>query len=627
MKEGFTAKLRAIGPFLLVAIAIQLLFWLVLLPIMEAKVPLGDVTRFDRIEAATLSQPTYAAVTRARFTEVETPWSDCCTRGYRAVRYHMPLDRVPPDGLLIAEPGQADNLWIYVNGGLLYGEGRMDRAHPTYHGNITRGYFVPAAMLRQGDNRIEVILVRSAMPWFDAGGMIAAPHDKVAAAFASRTFRLNDLAIANAGLAATLALLALVVALRSDARAVALWSAALLISFVLLIVHYRMVDPPFSPTVRLDWYFALTNLQPVAWFGLLTSWSATRPRWLSLIGLPLWLGMIAFVAWQLRIADGTGFDVAGEWTDVFRIVVTLTGVLIFMIQLVRHGPAGRMLEAAVLLLCVTLLMMAAVYELVWDEVFNPMEQTMGLFLLAFAIALIARNVRLFQSQQSLNILLSTQLAERTAALEAAHARETQVVRAQAHQAERQRIMRDMHDGLGSQLMSMLLMARRGEAKPPVVAEGLQSVIDEMRLMIDSMDSVGESLSSAFTIFRDRMQARVEGSGKQFNWSDLYPGTLPDYGPRDVLQVFRIMQEAVTNALKHSSGDRIDVQIIPSPDPATALRITLADNGSGMGAANPRGRGMANMAARADSIGARLTSESDANGVRIILDLPPGKPGA
>jgi signal transduction histidine kinase len=180
-------------------------------------------------------------------------------------------------------------------------------------------------------------------------------------------------------------------------------------------------------------------------------------------------------------------------------------------------------------------------------------------------------------------------------------------------------MRDMHDGLGSQLMSMLLMTRRGQSEPAVIADGLQSVIDEMRLMIDSMDSVGESLSSALSIFRERTQSRVEGAGFVFEWTN-ETERLPDYGPRDVLQIFRILQEAVVNALKHSGGDRIAVRITPASDPAFALRIEVADNGGGMKGANARGRGLVNMAARAESLGGALTLD-DTSGTRVTLDLP------
>ena len=278
------------------------------------------------------------------------------------------------------------------------------------------------------------------------------------------------------------------------------------------------------------------------------------------------------------------------------------------------------------MLCASLIGHDALMTLIDGHYGDHVKRALPVLLLGFVTPFFAGNVRLFRSMSEFNQLLQRQLAERTAELEQAHEREKAVVSAAAQLGERQRIMRDMHDGLGSQLMSMLLAARRGEAKPAAVAEGLQSVIDEMRLMIDSMDSVGESLGSAFAIFRERVEARIEDAGMTFAWQSSYTAQLPEYGPRTVLQVFRIMQEAVTNALKHSGGSELTVEVAPSPLPGHALRITIADNGGGLGKANPRGKGMESMAARAASLGGQIETSSSPHGVAVRLDLPrPGMP--
>jgi signal transduction histidine kinase len=195
----------------------------------------------------------------------------------------------------------------------------------------------------------------------------------------------------------------------------------------------------------------------------------------------------------------------------------------------------------------------------------------------------------------------------------AHQREKVLLREQPHQDERRRIMADMHDGLGSQLMGMLLSARRGRAEPEAVARGLQGAIDEMRLMIDSMDSVGESLGSALALFRERAQDRVTAAGFVFAWHDRGEGRLPALPPRAVLQVFRVLQESVTNALKHSNGNAVRINV-------ACHMIEVCDNGSVLGDERPGGRGLENMAARASAIGAAfaLVREGDLTVARITL---------
>ncbi|MFZ1741620.1 MAG: ATP-binding protein [Pontixanthobacter sp.] len=74
--------------------------------------------------------------------------------------------------------------------------------------------------------------------------------------------------------------------------------------------------------------------------------------------------------------------------------------------------------------------------------------------------------------------------------------------------------------------------------------------------------------------------------------------LPDMSPHSVLQVFRILQEALTNALKHSTGDTIAIDVYPH-------QITLSDNGTKLDEPRRGGHGRGNMKARAHAIGATL----------------------
>jgi signal transduction histidine kinase len=233
----------------------------------------------------------------------------------------------------------------------------------------------------------------------------------------------------------------------------------------------------------------------------------------------------------------------------------------------------------------------------------------------------ARNITLFRSQEQIKALLTTELDARTHALEAAHRRERELIREQAHEAERQRIMRDMHDGLGSQLMSLLLASKKGAMAPQRMSEGIQAVIDEMRLIIESMDSVGGSLKSALVLFRQRAEAQAQEFGLVFTWRDELSTALPRYAPREVLQVFRILQEAVTNSLKHAGATALELAVEPGPQSSHPVRIVVRDNGSGLLAERGEGRGLSNMARRADGIGARLDIRSSTDGVAIVLDLP------
>ncbi|NVE93740.1 sensor histidine kinase [Altererythrobacter lutimaris] len=238
-------------------------------------------------------------------------------------------------------------------------------------------------------------------------------------------------------------------------------------------------------------------------------------------------------------------------------------------------------------------------------------------------AMVFHQMRARKLSEDLNGELNRKLVAHKAELADVHLREKRWVREQAFSEERQRIMRDMHDGLGSQLMGMLLAARRGKAEPEKVAEGLQQVVDELRLMIDSMDSVGESLGSALASFRNRLQPRVEDAGFAFRWDNQLGDDLPSYPPRTALQLFRIMQEAVANALKHSGGSVITISLTKNTVAGDWLEVIIADDGPGIDGPRIGGHGLDNMAARAAKEGGRVVfaSPEEAAGGRVTILFP------
>ena len=69
-------------------------------------------------------------------------------------------------------------------------------------------------------------------------------------------------------------------------------------------------------------------------------------------------------------------------------------------------------------------------------------------------------------------------------------------RVKASAQERQRIMQDMHDGLGSQLLSSLMLVERGALSNEQVAQILRESIDDMRLAIDALAQGNTDLLAA-----------------------------------------------------------------------------------------------------------------------------------
>lgn len=606
---------------LLAALVVQAAYWLLFDPIFHRNKLPQSMVEVTSVEWARLDGYSEADWERARFETRTLPVAECCEEGYRGIKFDFSLDRQPDRPLGLITRMGADNFTIRMNGSTLYSEGRLDSANVTYHGSVRRVHPIPEGVARAGRNQIEIVLARDAgTPYFDFLPPTIGDYRVLSKARESEYFTLNTLATANLAMGMILTFLLVVVMLRGGNSPVIRWFLAIVAAWTGQLIYFEWLDPPLHGIARMNYFYACVTALPLAWLNLANHWSGRPVPLLGRATTLAWLGLTALNSAILSLGLWAKIDTVDLLSMGWGLVLTIGAVILLIRGVLRNFEQSHW-ETAIFALCLLLIGIDALSALTGLSIKKYADNAMPFMIVGLVAAFLAQNVRLFQSTASLNALLKSELTQRTAELEAVHESEKAMVRSQAHQHERQRIMRDMHDGLGSQLMSMLLMARRGQSEPAAVAEGLQSVIDEMRLMIDSMDSVGESLATALAIFRERISSRVEAAGKRLVWKDLSGGVLPDYGPRDVLQVFRVMQEAVTNALKHSSGDTVTVQLEPSPDPSFALRITLADNGTGLGATNPRGRGLANMIGRTETLGGRCIVAAMPPGVAVTLDLP------
>jgi signal transduction histidine kinase len=187
-------------------------------------------------------------------------------------------------------------------------------------------------------------------------------------------------------------------------------------------------------------------------------------------------------------------------------------------------------------------------------------------------------------------------------------RESERVKVEAK--ERQRIMQDMHDGLGSQLMSALMLVERDAVSSDQFAQILRESIDDMRLAIDALAAEEVDLAAALGNLRYRMEPRMRAAGIDLQWD---ARQLPDdveLHPDVVLPILRIVQEALTNALKHSRARRVKVAVgVESAGEASWLDIRVSDNGVGIDGERIGGRGLLNMRNRAQKITAQLRLES------------------
>lgn len=220
-------------------------------------------------------------------------------------------------------------------------------------------------------------------------------------------------------------------------------------------------------------------------------------------------------------------------------------------------------------------------------------------------------------------------------LRASFAREEERARAAALASERTRLMRDLHDGLGGQLVSIVALSERSGPDGEMIGEAARGALRDLRLVIDAMDEIDGDLMLALGSWRERTAARLRPHGVALEWRVLTPEGLPlhpELRPWHVIQILRLLDEAVTNAVKHAGARRISVglETVACAGETVCGRITVEDDGRGFvlspdgedAASAPKSaRGLANMRKRAASCGARLELASGPAGTRARLDLP------
>lgn len=178
----------------------------------------------------------------------------------------------------------------------------------------------------------------------------------------------------------------------------------------------------------------------------------------------------------------------------------------------------------------------------------------------------------------------------------------------AQEMERLRISRDIHDSIGQMLVGTRLMLKTQKVNDEFGLEDIDEMLDEMikesRLIINNFGikiEEGKNFKDSFLELADKMSRIYPGEIK-VNWQ----GSQQLISLKVLTNVFRVYQEALSNAIKYANATRIVVNV--ESDETFIMSIT--DNGVGFNTdiAN-EGFGISNMKARAQSLGAILSIES------------------
>lgn len=259
----------------------------------------------------------------------------------------------------------------------------------------------------------------------------------------------------------------------------------------------------------------------------------------------------------------------------------------------------------------------------------PLFNFYGFFsiLATHSILLVLRVVKAFDESEQLNRELEQRVSDKEAELKENYALLAKLEKDEAIDGERDRIMRDMHDGVGGQLVGALNLLNTPGANFNSIKSRLRESITDLRLMIDSLDPSLSDWDEFLSVIEIRFERQLSPVGISLIW-DNQGGHKPTLLPNEVLQIMRIMQEALNNIIKHSGAESVDVTVISSPD---GLKISIADDGQtgetpiARQDGSTKGRGLDNMRHRARLISGEIeftfSNDSTENGSTVTLRVP------
>lgn len=546
----------------------------------------------------------------AQWTRFDLPlrWSASEATALQGVALRMRFTLATP-------PGEAWAVLIgdAANGGRVSINGRFIGAIPMpderSHVRWRRPHLlaIDPSLLVVGEN---VLLVQTAyrggMHVF--AGVEVGTLAQMAARYDGRFFLSYTLTWIGATLAAVIALLFGVLWLRRPEPLLALLAVAAAL-WVVRSSYFMVETMPLALRLwlRLTYYAASGGFAAVMTMALLRLSGRRQPRDLWLV-----LGYAAIGPLLLAVTAQHAAPFIEQLWMPGLVVMAGIGFGYAVRQRLRRLEAPPL----VLLAAMALALAAAVHDFLLSRGVSLLGDTLALhwagplLLIALATPLVDRFVRILREAETARAELETRVREREQLLKRNFERLRESERLQATAQERQRIMQDMHDGLGSQLLSSLMLVERGAVTQEQVAQILRECIDDMRLAIDALASEDAGLLSALGNLRFRMEPRLRAAGIELAWDARGLPEEIDINPDAVLPILRIVQEALTNALKHSRARSVQVSLrIEHSWDASVLTIRVADNGRGITDERVGGRGLLNMRNRAGRIGAQLKLET------------------
>lgn len=457
------------------------------------------------------------------------------------------------------------------------------------------------------DNRLEVQLKGQALRISGLSPVWVGPRDALLQRHQWLHWWQVSLTWIVAAASFMLGLLSLLIWSKSAERLFGLLAGGLLV----LAVRLWLSTPLFLPGPFLAWdyvhkltftlYCGFTYLFLSELFNFRQS-MVRQVVWLMMLAGPVWLGVLA---WTQH------YQLYRLWTGVIVLVCVLS--LVMVIHRARWGldVQQRLMVVVGVATMITGLRDYLVVQLGFPGDVDIRWMTPGSLVMMFAMGgvLLQRTALSLENVGRQNAELARQVGEREQEFHSVYERLRAVENQRVLEAERRRLTRDMHDGLGSQLVQTLNLVRSSaeHIDRAAVAGMLNHALEELRMTLDSLEPMEGDLTTILGTLRQRIGPALQAAHIELDWQVEEVPAVPGLEARGVMHLFRCLQEVFANVVKHAHASRVTVRTWAA---GGRVHLSVTDNGVGLAGAPDLafasgGRGISNIRMRASELGAEV----------------------
>ena len=545
------------------------------------------------------------------------------------VLYHFDYKfTTKPQGLwAIALPAVSQNTAVFLNDNLLGWSGSFEQP-VARNASRPQMFTIPEGELKEGLNQFEVYIVSKPSSSGFLDEVYIAPAEMLKPAFQHYYFFRHTLPWT---ITLTIAVLSFFMFLLWIYRRQDSEYGLFALSGFFWVIHTLdqfVVDIPFSGRIWDGMIYlsaGFLSLSAVFFIHRLLNWHHPKfEKTLLIIACVLMLLML--------ILPNPWFY--SELFNLSGLLAIAMGFYLFVISSM-YAFKSKKAEWYTLALAIGIIAIFALYDLMMMIGLRPLYEGSFLhfgapfLLLSFTWIMLRRFVNTLQAAETYNQELRTlnqELENRVEARGKKIAQSYETIRVLGQEQvllkERSRIMRDMHDGIGVYLTSMLRQLENNEVDRQQLSESAHNALNDLRLMIDSLGSTSTDLATMLGMFRTRISVALKACNVKLEWRVEELPAIKSFGPERALNLLRILQEAVTNILKHSKANCVYFSAYSETNDRNQglIYIEVRDNGCGF-TDKQNGNGLKNMQYRAQKIKAQFAIDSSESGSCVTVTLP------